>query len=144
MPASFLLHTVSTAIPFALVALLIFHAPSLLSQSAACPAVASPATSPAVTAYSEGRYADAEREYTQSLSQQSHAPLRVAALVQTLLHESKIAEASARVSADIAEDSHSAPILTAQAELQLRQGQPWLAMQTLDAAAAADQCYAQI
>ena len=34
--------------------------------------------------------------------------------------------------------------MTAQAEVQLAQGQPWLALRTLDAAAATDQCYARI
>ena len=125
-------------------AVLVFQALSLLSQAPACPAAPTQTGTPAVIAYSEGRYADAEQEYIKSLVQQPHDALINAALVQTLLHEGKIAQASERATAALAEDPHSAPILTAQAELQLRQGQPWLALQTLDAAAATDRCYARI
>jgi Tetratricopeptide repeat len=124
--------------------LVIFQASSLLSQSAICPAATPRTPSPAAAAYSEGRYADAEQDYAQSLLQQPHDASVAAALVHTLLHEGKIAQASDRVTAALAENPHSAPVLTAQAELQLRQGQPWLALQTLDAAAAVDRCYARI
>ncbi len=125
-------------------AVLFFQASSLWSQTASCPAAsAAPTATAAIAAYSEGRYADAEQEYVQSLVQQPHDALLAAALVHTLLHEGKIAQASDLVTAALAEDPHSAPNLTAQAEVQLRQGQPWLALQTLDAAAAADRCYAR-
>jgi hypothetical protein len=125
-------------------AVLILQASSLLSQTANCPAAPAHTVTPAITAYSEGRYADAEQEYKQSLAQQPHDALIAAALVSTLLKEGKIAEASDRLTAALADDPHSAALLTAQAELQLRQGQPWLVLQTLDAAAAADKCYARI
>ena len=125
-------------------AFLIFQASSLLSQTAMCPAAPAQTSTSAVIAYSEGRYADAEQEYTQSLVQQPRDALIVAALVHTLLHEGKIVQASDRATAALAEDPQSAPILTAQAEVQLRQGQPWLALQTLDAAAFADRCYARV
>jgi hypothetical protein len=125
-------------------AVLIFHASSLLSQTATCQVAPAQNATPAVTAYSEGRYADAEQEYTQALAQKPNDALISAALVHTLLHEAKIAQASDRVNAALAADPHAAPMLTAQAELQLRQGQPWLALQTLDAAAAVDRCYARI
>ena len=125
-------------------AVLIFQASSLLSQAANCPAAPAHTATPAITAYSEGRYADAEQEYKKSLVQQPHSALIAAALVSTLLQEGKIAEASDRVTAALADDPHAAQVLTAQAELQLRQGQPWLALQTLNVAAAADKCYARI
>ena len=123
---------------------LIFQASSLLSQNAVCPAAPAHAVTPADVAYGEGRYADAEQEYAQSLVQTPHDVLIAAALVHSLLEEGKIAQASDRVTAALADDPHSAPILTARAEVQLRQGQPWLAQQTLDLAAAADRCYARI
>ncbi len=125
-------------------AVLIFQASSLLSQTASCPAAPAQTVTPAATAYGEGRYADAEQGYAQSLVQQPHDASIAAALVKTLLHEGKIAQASDRVTAALADDPRSAPILTAQAEVQLREGEPWLALQTLDAAAAADRCYARI
>lgn len=125
-------------------AVLILRASSLLSQTANCPTASPHAATPASTAYAEGRYADAEQEYAQSLVQQPHDVSIAAALVQTLLREGKIAQAADRVTAALEDDPHSAPILTAQAEVQLRQGQPWLALQTLDVAAAADRCYPRI
>jgi hypothetical protein len=67
-----------------------------------------------------------------------------AALVHTLLHEGKVPQAATQVNATLAANLHSGPTLTALAEVQLRQGEPWLAPQTLDQAAAADPCYARI
>jgi tetratricopeptide (TPR) repeat protein len=123
---------------------LVLQSSSLLSQTASCPAAPAQTATPAAIAYSEGRYAEAEQGYAQSLVQNPRDATLAAALVRTLLHEGKSAQASDRVTTDLAEDPHSAPILTAQAEVQLRQGQPWLALQTLDAAATADRCYARI
>jgi thioredoxin-like negative regulator of GroEL len=125
-------------------AVLIFQATSLLSQTMTCSTVPAHAASPAFTAYSEGRYADAEQQYAQSLGQHPHDALIGAALVHTLLHEGKTAQASDQVTALLAEYPRSAPILTAQAEVQLRLGQPWLALQTLESASAVDRCYARI
>jgi tetratricopeptide (TPR) repeat protein len=127
-----------------IIAGLVFQASSLFGQTASCPAVPAPTATPATTAYSDGRYADAEQSYAQLLVQQPHDAFLTAGLVHTLLHEGKIAQASDRVTAALGDNPHSAPILTAEAEVQLRQGQPWLAMQTLDAATAADRCYARI
>ncbi|WP_348262500.1 hypothetical protein P8935_22215 [Telmatobacter sp. DSM 110680] len=125
-------------------AVLGFQSSSLSSQTTSCPAAPAHAASPAFTAYSEGRYADAEQAYTQAEVQLPHDASIAAALVHTLLHEGKIAQAADRVTALLAEDPRSAPILTAQAEVQLREGQPWLALQTLETATAADRCYARI
>jgi tetratricopeptide (TPR) repeat protein len=147
MPATFRTPRLPNGYPIRLIsisAVLVFQALSLLSQTASCPAVGARTAALAVTAYSEGRYADAEQEYERFLVQQPHEVFLAAALIRTLLHEGKIAQASDRVAAALAEDPHSAPILTAQAEVQLRQGQPWLALQTLDAATAVDGCYARI
>jgi hypothetical protein len=66
-----------------------------------------------------------------------------AALVRTLLHEGKIAQASAQVNTALAANPHASATLTAQAEVELREGEPWLAHQTLDAAVTADPCYAR-
>jgi tetratricopeptide (TPR) repeat protein len=123
--------------------LLLFPAISVLGQAPACPAVEAPPATPADTAYSEGRYADAEGLYQQALAQRPQDVEVSAALVHTLLHEGKIAQASAQVTAILSANPHAAPSLTAQAEVQLRQGEPWLAGQSLDAAAAADPCYAR-
>jgi Tfp pilus assembly protein PilF len=124
--------------------LVVAAAPPLMAQTASCPAVAASEPSAAVTAYGEGRYGDAEEEYTHALEQQPHDVAAAAALAHILLHEGKIAQAADRVTAGLTENPHSAAMLTAQAEVQLRQGQPWLALESLDAAAAIDRCYARI
>ncbi|MGA2169804.1 MAG: tetratricopeptide repeat protein [Terracidiphilus sp.] len=116
---------------------------SVCAQVPACPAVADRAVTAADTAYSEGRYADAEGLYQQALA---HSPQDVqlsAALVRTLLHEGKVSQAATQVNTTLAANPHAAATLTALAEVQLREGQPWLALQTLDQAKAADACYAR-
>jgi tetratricopeptide (TPR) repeat protein len=125
-------------------AILLAAAVSVCGQSPVCPAVADHAVSPAGTAYGEGRYGAAEELYEQALAKSPQDVELSAALVHTLLHEGKIAQASTQVNTVLAANPHAAPTLTALAEVQLRQGEPWLALETLDQAAAADPCYARI
>jgi tetratricopeptide (TPR) repeat protein len=113
------------------------------AQSTACPAVADHAVTPADTAYLNGEYASAENLYAQALAQKPQDAELSAGLVRTLLHEGKNAEAATQATGSVAGNPHSAAALTALAEVQLRQGQPWLAMQSLDAAAAAQPCFAR-
>lgn len=125
-------------------ALLVFPASFLYSQAASCPAAPARTATPADTAYSENQFAQAEDLYASAVAEHPQDAQLIAALAHTLLHEGKITQAADRVTTALAGDLHSAALLTAQAEVQLRQGQPWLALQTLDAAAAADHCYARI
>jgi len=125
-------------------AILLAPAVSLCGQSPACPAVAEHTATPAGTAYGEGRYGAAEELNEQALAKTPQDVELSAALVHTLLHEGKVAQASTQVNTTLAANPHAAPTLTALAEVQLRQGEPWLALQTLDQAAAADPCYARI
>ncbi len=125
-------------------ALLVFPTSFLYSQAASCPVAPARAATPADTAYSENRFAQAEDLYASAVAGHPQDAQLTAALARTLLREGKIAQAADRVTAALAGDPRSAPLLTSQAEVQLRQGQPWLALQTLDAAAAADHCYARI
>jgi predicted Zn-dependent protease len=122
---------------------LLSPAVSVCGQAPACPAVEARPATPASTAYSEGRYADAEGLYEQTLAQHPQDAELSAALVHTLLHEGKVTQASTQANAILAADPHSAAALTAVAEVQLRQGEPWLALETLDQAAAANACYAR-
>ncbi|MGA2730278.1 MAG: tetratricopeptide repeat protein [Terracidiphilus sp.] len=117
---------------------------SAFGQTAACPTVQSRAATPADAAYADSNYAEAEQLYAQALAQQPSNSVLGAALVHTLLHEGKVAEAAERVQTMLAADPHATAVLTAEAEVQLRQGQPWQAMQSLDAAEATDRCYARI
>ena len=123
---------------------LVCPAVSVFGQATACPSIPARPATPADTAYSEGRYADAETLYGQALAQRPQDVELSAALVHTSLHEGKISQASAQVNSILAEDPRSAITLTALAEVELRLGQPWLALQTLNTAAAADPCYARI
>jgi thioredoxin-like negative regulator of GroEL len=120
--------------------LLFFTAVSGFSQTGVCPAAESRAVTPADAAYNDGNYGEAEQLFTQALVSEPNNIALGAGLVHTLLHEGKVRDAAQRVQAMLAADPHSAAVLTAEAEVQLRQGQPWLAMQTLDAAEAADRC----
>jgi tetratricopeptide (TPR) repeat protein len=121
-------------------AALLLSAGSAFAQSAACsPLPPHPAT-PAEVAYQEAKYERAESLYLKALLQKPNDPDLNIALVHTLLHESRISDAATRANKAVANDPHSPGALTALAEVQLRQGQPWLASQTLDSAAGADAC----
>ena len=79
----------------------------------------------------------------QSLLQKPNDIALSSALVRTLLHEGKVNDAAAQANKALANDSDSAAALTAVAEVEYRKGQPWLALQMLSKAAAADNCYAR-
>ncbi len=125
-------------------AVVLIHATAARAQVPACPAVAARTATPADAAYGDSRYADAESLYQQALTQSPQDADLSAALVHTLLHEGKVAEALAQANAMLAAHPHAAPSLAALAEVQLSQGQPWLAVETLDAAQAADPCSARM
>ena len=124
-------------------ALLLLSATSLCAQAPACPAVADHPSTPASAAYADGSYGVAEGLYEQALAKNPQDADSSAALVHTLLHEGKIAQAATQAKASLDANPQSAPALTAMAEVELRQGEPWLAMETLDKATAADHCYAR-
>lgn len=113
------------------------------AQNTTCAPVEQHDATPAEEAYSQGKYDSAESLYMQAIQQRPHDVALSSALVHTLLHEEKIADASARAESTLTEEPHSAAALTALAEVQLRMGQPWLALQTLETAATAEPCYAR-
>ena len=114
------------------------------AQNPACRAVAPHPLNPAEKAYSDGFYPLAERLYAQALAEQPSDPALSARLIETLLHEGQLAKATEQINAAIAAAPNSAAVLTAQAEVQFRQGQPWLAAKSLDMASSADPCFARI
>jgi tetratricopeptide (TPR) repeat protein len=124
------------------VAFLLFAA-SAFAQQSACSPVPTHQAPPAEVAYQQGQYERAETLYLQALLQKPNDPELNSAMVHTLLHEGRISDAWTRASKAAADNPGSAPALTALAEVQLRQGQPWLASQTLASATAADPCYAR-
>ena len=122
-------------------AALFLSAGSAFAQSAACSPLPAHQATPAEVAYQEAKYESAESLYQQALLQKPNDQDLNIALVHTLLHEGRISDAATRANRAIADDPSSAGALTALAEVQLRQGQPWLASKTLDSAASADSCY---
>jgi tetratricopeptide (TPR) repeat protein len=131
-------------IQLSLTALLVCPAIALRAQAPSCPAIASHPGTLAGNAYGAARWGAAEDLYTEAVAEHPKDSQAEAALIHTLLHEGKTTQAANRASAALAADPHSAIALTSMAEVQLRQGQPWLAMKTLDTAAAADPCYARV
>jgi tetratricopeptide (TPR) repeat protein len=117
---------------------------SLYAQNAACPAVTPGDPTPAEAAYAAARYSQAEDLFGQELAQHPHDLKLSAALVHTWLREGQTAQAAAQVNRILPENPNSAITLTSLAEVRLRQGQPWLALETLKTAEAADPCYARI
>jgi len=113
------------------------------AQARSCPVVADRAVTPAEQAYRDADFAGAESLYSQALAQHSQDADLSEALVRTLLREGKLDAASTQATSAVAVNPHSAPALTAEAEVFLRQGQPWLAMQSLNAATSADPCFAR-
>jgi tetratricopeptide (TPR) repeat protein len=126
-----------------LAAIVISTAP-LNGETSACKAVAPHELSPAEKAYSDGFYPKAEQLFTQALAEKPQDPRLAARLIDTLLHQDKVAQAVEQLNAAVTANPNSAAVLTAKAEIQMRQGLPWLATQSLDAAAAADPCYARV
>ena len=127
-----------------LIILLFFMTASAICGAATCPSAPAHTATPADTAYGDSDYAKAEQLYTQALTQEPKNGALAAGLVHTLLHEGKVADAAGRVQTMLAADPQSALTLSAEAEVQLREGAPWLAMKTLDAAEAADPCNARV
>jgi len=101
-------------------------------------------SSPAEDAYSQAHYAQASQLYRLLLANNPHDPESSAGLVRSLLHEGEISDAAVQAAKALADDPHSVAALTAQAEVQLRQGLPWLALDTLRAAAEVDACHARM
>jgi tetratricopeptide (TPR) repeat protein len=122
----------------------LLSAGSVFGQAAVCSEVPAHEATPAEAAYAQGKYEVAESLYLQELLQKPGDLELNSALVHTLLHEGRIEDAWARANKAAGDAPRSASALTALAEVQLRKGQPWLAAQTLDSAAASDPCYARV
>ena len=90
-----------------------------------------------------GDLPQAETLYRQKISQQPKNYELTAGLVRTLLEEQKVDEADSTVRAALAAAPQSAVLLTAQAEVQYRQGIPWDMEKTLQTAQI-DVCYPRL
>src|SRR6185437_2121632 len=111
-------------------AALILMCGPLRAQGSTCRPVSPHAISPADEAYKNGSYPQAEQLYMQQLAQQPQDAGVSASLIETFLREDKVAQAAEQVKAAMAANPQSAALLTAEADVQFRQGEPWLAMKT--------------
>ncbi|MEO8735406.1 MAG: aspartyl protease family protein [Edaphobacter sp.] len=119
-------------------------ASSIAIAQQSCPGISTHLDNPADSAYAQGNYKNAEELYSQELVKRPKDATLSAALVQTWLHELEIDQAAARAIQSLADNPGSAIAITAQAEVKLYQGEPWLALAMLAAAAKIDPCYARI
>jgi len=86
----------------------------------------------------------AETLYRQKAAEQPKNYELTAGLVRALLEEQKVDEADSTVKVALGKAPQSVELLTAQAEVQYRQGLPWDEEKTLNAALTADPCYARL
>jgi tetratricopeptide (TPR) repeat protein len=114
------------------------------AQETPCPTIAAHEPSTAETAYAQGKFVQAEDLYAPEFAAHPLDLRLGAAIVHAQLHMGEVAEADGRAHKLLAENPASAIALTTLAEVQLRQGQPWLALETLKKAESADPCYARI
>ena len=113
-------------------------------QGVACPATANRPADPAEMAFAQGNMADAEVLFQQALLREPGDARLIAGMARTRLRLGKLDEAAAAVRAAIEGSPRSAPLEVALADVQLREGQPWLARESLDRAAGIDPCFAQV
>jgi tetratricopeptide (TPR) repeat protein len=117
---------------------------SVAAAQQGCPSLSPQPENPADSAYAKGSYSHAEDLYGQELAKHPGDARLSAALVQTWIHEGELNQAAAQALKSLAANPDSAIAVTAQAEVKLHQGQPWLVLPTLAAAARIDPCYARI
>lgn len=95
-------------------------------------------------AYLRGDYDRAATLYQQQLQQKANDPELTVGLAQTLLKQQKVKAADDLVQKTLLAHPDSVPLLTALAEVQYREGTPWLVAGTADKAMKLDPCYAKL
>jgi tetratricopeptide (TPR) repeat protein len=121
----------------------VFASP-VLAQDKPCPVVPASDPTAAEAAYAAARFPQAENLYGEALARQPNDEKLSAGLVKTWLREGEIVQAAAQVDKMLMAHPDSTITLTSSAEVQLYQGQPWLALETLKKAESADPCSARI
>lgn len=109
--------------------------------SVSCPVAKSQTPSDARQAFLHADYDKAASLYEAQLKAQPGDPAIIEELTQTLLRAQKPDEAAGYVNTALADAPNNAILLTAQGEVQFRQGMPWLSASTAAAAVKADLCY---
>jgi predicted aspartyl protease len=95
-------------------------------------------------AFLRGDYDHAVTLYQAQLQQRPNDPDVTVGLIHVLLKQEKIKEADNLIQGALAADPKSVPFLTAQGEVQYREGKPWLAFDTAGSASKLDICYAPL
>lgn len=113
-------------------------------HAVSCPVARAHEPPEAEREFLRGHYDIAATLYKAELQKTPDDPATIAGLTQVLLRQQKISEADALVAAAVAKDRNSAVLLTSLGEVQFREGTPWLASQSIAAAAKLDLCYARM
>jgi predicted aspartyl protease/Flp pilus assembly protein TadD len=116
---------------------------SLLAHAASCSVAQPHPLTPEQIASISGNLPEAENLYRQKIQQPKNFEL-TADLARVLIEEQKIDDADSTLKAALATAPQSVELLTAEAELQFRQGIPWDEEKTLRAAQQADPCYPRL
>ena len=106
-------------------------------------AEAAPVTD-AEQAYLHGDYDRAAALYQQQLQQKANDPALIADLSQVLLKQQKVKAAEDLVQTSLVAHPQSVALLTALANIQYREGAPWLAATTAGKALQTDPCYPKL
>jgi predicted aspartyl protease len=100
-------------------------------------------SSPAEQAFLHGEFDHATHLYQERLQQNSNDSEATLGLIHVLLKQQRANEAEDLIQKAVVEHPKSVPLLVAQAEVQYRQGKPWEAEATLNAATKLDPCNPQ-
>ena len=112
--------------------------------AANCVVASAYAPSEADQAFLHGDYDHAVTLYQAQLQQKPNDPISTVGLVHAFLKQQKVKEADDLIQKSLAADSKSVPLLTAQGEIQYREGKPWLAFDTATSAMKLDPCNAKL
>lgn len=109
-----------------------------------CTVVPTHSPSEAERAFLHSDYDRAAALYQSQLQQSPNDPALTASLAQVLLKQQKVKEAEDTVQRALVQNQQSVILLTALGEVQYRDGTPWLASATAEAAMKIDPCYPQL
>src|SRR5277367_1695351 len=115
-----------------------------LANAASCPVAQPHPLTEEQLALIHGDLAHAETLYRQKAAQQSKNYDLTAGLIRTLLAEQKVDEADSTLKAALGSAPQSVELLTAQAEVEYRQGVPWEMEKTLAVAQQANVCFPRV
>jgi predicted aspartyl protease len=109
-------------------------------MAASCGVVKHHPPTEADTALLAANYAKAAELYQAGLASHPGDAELTIGLIHALLHQQKVQEAADAVKASLAAAPSSAALITLRGEVELRQGMPWLAAQTVNESSKLDLC----